>query len=78
MFFKRQLNEFLVDRNDFEVSILHLNARSLSGNFETFNQLLGLLNHEFSAIGISETWLNDSNSVLADIRGYLTFSKIVG
>ena len=79
MFFKGQLNELLVNKNDFDISILHLNARSLFGNFETFlNQLLGLLDHEFSVIGIFETWLNDSNSDLADIRGYLTLSQIIG
>ena len=52
------------------MSILHLNARSLYGNFGKFNKLLGLLEQEVSAIGITETWLNDSTSDLVDILGY--------
>jgi len=47
-FFEGQLNELLVNKNDLDLSILHLNARSLYGNFEKFKQLLGLLDHEFS------------------------------
>ena len=65
-----------MNKNDLDLSILHLNARRLFGNFGKFNQLLGSLDHEFAVIGISETWFNDSNSDLADIRGYLTLSVI--
>ena len=36
-------------------------ARSLLRNFNKFTQLLDSSQHEFSAIGISETWLNDIN-----------------
>ena len=36
-------------------------ARSLLRNFNKFTQLLDSSHHEFSAIGISETWLNDIN-----------------
>ena len=36
-------------------------ARSLLRNFNKFTQLLNSSQHEFSAIGISETWLNDIN-----------------
>ena len=60
----------MVNKNDFDLSIFHLNARSLYGNFGKFKQLLGLLDHEFSVIGISETWLNDSILDLVDIPGY--------
>ena len=36
-------------------------ARSLLRNFNKSTQLLDSSQHEFSAIGISETWLNDIN-----------------
>ena len=49
---------------------VHLNADSLYGNFGKFKQLLGLLDHEVSVIGISETWLNDSTLDLVNIPGY--------
>ena len=69
-FFEGQLNELLVNKNDLDLSIFHLNARSLYGNFGKFTHLLGLLDHEFSVIGISETWLSDSIFDLVDIPGY--------
>ena len=52
------------------MSVLHLNARSLYGNFEKFNQLLGSLDHSFSVIGVTETWLNESTSDLVNIPDY--------
>ena len=36
-------------------------ARNLRRNFDKLTQLLDSSQHEFSAIGISETWLNDIN-----------------
>lgn len=71
-FFEGQLNELFVNKNDSDLSILHLNALSLYSNFGKFNQLLGQLlhDHEFSVIGISETWLNDSTLDLVDIPGH--------
>ena len=48
------------DNNHF--SLIHINARSLSKNFEEISNYLSLLNHEFSVIGISETWLTNLTS----------------
>ena len=45
-----QLNDFMAARNNIDLSVLHLNARSL-------NKLLGSLDHSFSVIGVTETWL---------------------
>ena len=66
-----------MNKNGLDLSILHLNARSLYGNFGKFKQLLGLLDHEFSVIGISETWLNDSTLNLVDLLA-ITLSQIMG
>ena len=46
---------------DEKLSLLHLNTRSLSGNFDKVTNLLFSLNLHFSVIGISETWLKDSD-----------------
>ena len=48
------------DNNHF--SLIHINARSLSKNFEEISNYLSLLNHEFSVIGISETCLTNLTS----------------
>ena len=68
--FEGQLNELLVNKNDLDLPILHLNARSLYGNLGKFKQPEGLIDHEFSVIGISESWLSDSTLDLVDIPGY--------
>ena len=54
---------------------MHLNARSLLKNFDKFTQLLDSSQHEFSAIGISETWLNDINEDYVNIIGYRFISS---
>ena len=43
------------------LSILHLNIRSISQNFETFKQFYLFLNFNFSIVCFSETWTNDIN-----------------
>ena len=49
---------------------MHLNTRSLLGNFDKLNLLLRNLQVPFSVIGVSETWLNDATSELVNITGY--------
>ena len=50
-------------------SFLHLNIRSIYQNLSQLTDLLLRLEHQFHAIGISETWLKDS-SHLVDIENY--------
>ena len=58
-------------------SIFHLNIRSLSANFDYFNQLLCDLGFLFSIIGITETKIKvDSFSTFnADLSGYNFISQ---
>ena len=44
------------------LSILNLNITSIANKFDTFKRLLNSLNHDFSIISLTETWLNDQNS----------------
>ena len=52
------------------MSLLHLNARSLSKNFDSLQTLLCTLNFPFSIIGISETWLNKNSPPVFNIPNY--------
>ena len=63
-------NRFASVNNIPSFSIVHLNTRSLLGNFDKLNLLLGNLKVPFSVIGVSETWLNDATSELVNITGY--------
>ena len=52
-------NNIDIDKENENFSILHINSRSISKNFESLITLLHSLgNFTFSVIGISETWLN--------------------
>ena len=52
------------------ISILHHNVRSLRQNFTRFNTLLDTLDHTFSVLGLTETWLKSYNASLFNIDGY--------
>ena len=56
-----ELQKFLGDDKDENVSVFHLNSRSCNKNFENFKMFLSNLNFSFSIIRFSETWLNDSD-----------------
>ena len=51
-------------------SLLHLNARSLFNKINHLNILLSEINHSFSIIGISETWLDDTSGPIISIPDY--------
>ena len=51
-------------------SILHINARSLVKNFDSILIYIASLQHTFTVIAISETWITDSNDSLINIPGY--------
>ena len=73
---EQELNDLIGNKKDaINFSLLHLNARSLLKNFDKFTQLLDSSQHEFSAIGISETWLNDINEDYVNITGFRFISS---
>ena len=58
--------------------MLHVNARRLCKNFDKFTQLVDSMRHEFSAVGISEIWLNDISKGYVNITGYrFILSRVV-
>ena len=54
---------------------LYFLTSPLLRNFDKFRQLLDSSQHDFSAIGISETWLNDINEDYVNITGYRFISS---
>jgi len=56
-------------------SALHLNIRSLPRNFDNFTHYLSTLNHDFSIIGLSETWLTQSTFQLYDFPNYTSVHR---
>ena len=78
--FNKYLNRHHIPNNAF--SLLHLNIRSVPANFTSFLSYISNLNHNFSIIGLSETWLKQSNISAYGIDGYshigLTRSNAMG
>ena len=68
-----ELNELV--SQDISLSLLHLNACSLIRNFDKFTQLLDATQHEFSAIGISETCVNNVNQNYINFIGHRFISS---
>ena len=56
------------------LSLCHVNIRSARKNLGDFENYLNMLNHDFTVIGLSETWLNDNDSDLYGLCGY----KVIG
>lgn len=68
---ENEINNLLSDSPDrTELSLLHINCRSLIGNFDKFRVLSDNLSNSFSVIGLSETWLNDNTHESVDLPGY--------
>ena len=65
--FKQQINQENLS-NSF--SIIHLNIRSIVNKFESFKQLINSLTTPFQLIGLTETWLNDTNKDLFKLKNY--------
>ena len=68
-------NEFKNQNSDPEMSkylsLLHPNLRSIANKFDTFKNLLNTLGtNKMKIIGITETWLNDSNKDNFELDGY--------
>ena len=49
--------------------ICYINIRSISKHLHELDQYLHVLNHNFSVIGISETWCQDYNVNSCDLPG---------
>ena len=51
-------------------TVLNVNIRSLSGNFEKLKECIKTVNHDFSIIGLSETHLKDKPHDYYNLPGY--------
>ena len=52
-----------------------MNIRSMSKNIKEFDTYLDHLKHKFTVIGLTETWLKESNGDLYSLKGYHLIEK---
>ena len=50
--------------------MMHLNIRSIIDKFDSFKQLIYSLNKPFQIIGLTETWLKETNEDLFKLENY--------
>ena len=53
-----------------DLSIIHINCRSLNANFTDLKILLETLDFSFDVIGLTETLINESNADVFQLDGY--------
>ena len=53
-----------------DFSLFHLNSRSLRKNLDSISNLLSILDHTFSVLGFTETWLSDCMPPLIQFNNY--------
>ena len=66
--FRSKISNYFSNNSPF--SVLHFNVRSLINKLDDLQQYLEELEHKFSVIGISETWLNNDNESQIQLPGY--------
>ena len=71
--FNSETSKSLNKKHNF--SLCHLNIRSIRKNVGSLEFTLENLQHEFSLIGITETWLKDDDCDLFAIQGYNVVEK---
>ena len=64
------LNGVIGGNNLISFSLFHLNARSLVKNQDALAHLLANINHKFSVLAITETWVKESNVNDLTFEGY--------
>lgn len=64
-----EFNRYYSTKTEY-LSLIHYNARSLSKNFNKILCHLELLKHQFSFIGVSETWLHDNLTDFYNLDNY--------
>ena len=65
-----KLGNFLISGESLSMNLMHINCRSLNKNFKSITNLLSTSNCNFTAIGLSETWLTVTSSDTFSIDGY--------
>ena len=60
-------------------SILHINIRSLNGNFENLREYLSLFKRDFNVVALAEMWCNDDKATqnsLMQLSNYIPLHEI--
>ena len=59
-----------MDVNKDNISLLHLNIRSAFKNLDQFSAYLSNIDHQFSIVGLTETWCNETTVEFCNMSGF--------
>ena len=65
-----EINSFFKEKNPSTLNMLHINVRSLNKHYDDILTLLENCSIKLTVLGVTETWLSDSNQELYNISGY--------
>lgn len=78
-FSENDFNSIIATYNETNIfSTLHLNIRSLPKHYDNFHHYLSSLNHVFSVIALTETWLTEEITSLYEIADYTAIHRCRG
>ena len=58
------------------LSLIHVNIHSLPKNFDHLVHYLTVLNHEFSVVALTETWLSEMNQDAYNLPNYVSVHSV--
>ena len=58
-----------------QLSLFHLNVKSISKHYDELEWYLNSLDFKFSFIGLSRTWLDDNKEEFYDLKGYSSVNR---
>ena len=59
-----------------QLSLFHLNIKSLSKHYDELDSYLDSLEYKFAFIGLSETWLDEDKQDFFDLENYTSINRI--
>ena len=68
-------NPSITDSKTLSFTLLQVNCRSLKANYSSLMNIIESSNASFSAIAVTETWLNETNEDVYQIDGYKFIPK---
>ena len=58
-----------------QLSIFHLNIKSISKHYDELDTYLNSLEYKFAFIGLTETWLDEGKQSFFDLENYTSMNK---
>ena len=69
-------NDLITTQNSTQITLMHINSRSLSKNSDNIKSFLRSLSTPPNVLAVTETWLTDTNKHLHEIAGFHSYHLV--